>query len=469
MPWEVQISSDKMTVRLDLSRIKPEEYIQTNDIKAALEQKKIPWSESIQERVQKIIDNRQDPDPNDLKPVLMLAHPPVNGEDGRFEWSPSCDPHKEDRFLEQQDQVGRSSFYDRSSVILVAQDEIIGILHPPTQGESGTDVFGEPVEARPGSEYKIEPGKNVKLQPDGQTFIALCDGEPKLQGKKLLVEPVITIKSDVDFSTGNIEYAGDILINGDVKDLFEVKAGGDINVGGTIEAAAVECEGNLTVRRGISGKEKGHICVKKNLTAKYLSNVTVWVRGDALIQSEIVNVELNAKGKVVLDKGGISGGQIIAAGNVETPVIGSPAGVRTIVKTAVDPFLQQKIQEYEETREQLSSTISQLMPRAKALLASSGGQSSDTLRKIAEDIQRCKEQIKEIDCRCEKISTEIAKNCNGIIIVHKMMYPGVVLFIGDVMHLVNHEITGPLEVVVERQQGGVQALGFRSGTETAAK
>jgi uncharacterized protein (DUF342 family) len=469
MPWQLQISSDKMTVRLDMSRCKPDENIDSDDIKTALEQKQIPWSTLIEERVREIIENLKNPDLNDPKPVLIQATPPIHGEDARFEWSKSCDPDRVSVFCDRQDQTGRASFYDRSSVILVAQDEIIGILHPPTKGEAGKDVFGDPVESRPGAEYKIEAGKNVRLQSDGQTFIALCDGEPKLQGKKLMVEPVISIKSDVDFSTGNIDYRGDVHVNGDVKDLFEVKAGGNIYVGGTIEAANIECGGNLIVRRGIAGKEKGSIVVKKNLTAKYLSNVTVWVQGDALIKSEIVNVELNSKGKVVLERGGISGGQIIAAGDVESPVIGSPAGVRTVVKAAVDPFLQKKIREYEETRVQLLATISKLMPKAKALLESSGGNPSDPLKEIAENIQRCKEQIEEIDKDCETLTAEMAKNRTGKIIVHKMIYPGAILFIGDSLQMVHHEITGPLEVVPNRTKEKIGTLDFRSPAEAITK
>jgi len=469
MPWQLQISLDKMTVRLDMSRFKSDETIHNDDIKAALEQKKIPWSLPVQERVREILESRQNPDLSDPKPILIQATPPIDGENGRFEWSESCDPAKQYSFCEHQDQAGRASFYDRSSVILVAKDEIIGMLHPPTDGEPGKDVFGDALEAKSGTECKVEPGKNVELQADGKTFIAKCDGEPKLIGTKIIVEPVLNIKSDVDFSTGNIEYSGDININGDIKDLFEVKAGGNIDVGGMIEAATIECEGNLTIRRGISGKEKGYVTVKKNLTAKYLSNVMVWVQGDASIQSEIVNTELNAKGKVVLERGGINGGQITAAGNVESPVIGSPAGVRTIVKAAVDPFLQKKFREYEETRVQLSSTISKLMPKAKVLLEASGGNPSDQLKEMAENIQRCKEQIEEIDCQCEKLTAEMTENCTGKIIVHKMIYPGAVLFIGDSMHSVNHEITGPLEVVANRQQGAVQALNFRSYAENAAK
>ncbi len=469
MPWQLQISSDKMTVQLDMSRFQSDENIHDEDIKAALEQKNIPWTTSVQERVQEIIENLQNPDLNDHKPVLIQATPPIDGENGRFEWSGSCDPDKVGAFCEQQDQAGRASFYDRSGVTLIAKDDIIGTLHPPTEGEPGKDVFGDSVEPKPGAEYKVEPGKNVELQPDGQTFIALCDGEPKLQGKKLLVEPVITVKSDVDFSTGNINYGGDVHINGDIKDLFEVKAGGDIHVGGTIEAATIECQGNLTIRRGISGKEKGFITVKKNLIAKYLSNVTVWVRGDALIQSEIVNTELNSKGKIVLERGGISGGQIVAAGNVESPVIGSPAGVRTVVKAAVDPFLQKKMQEYEETRAQLSSTISKLMPKAKAMLQSSGGQPSEQLKTLAQEIQLQKEQIEEIDKECEKIAAEMAENCTGKIIVKKMMYPGAILFIANAMQIVNHEITGPLEVVPNRAKGKIGTLDFRSPAEAVAK
>jgi uncharacterized protein len=463
MPWQLLISSDKMNVRLDLSRFLPtNESIQISEIQAALVQKQIPWSQPMEERAQKILTTITNSDSNEAKPILLEGIRPIDGENGRFEWSESCDPEKQYSFCDEQDEIGRASFYDRSNVTLVAKDEIIGTLHPPTEGEPGKDVFGDSLEPKPGAEYKVEPGKNVEFQSDGQTFVAQCDGELKLQGTKLQVEPVITIKSDVDFSTGNIEYGGDVHINGDIKDLFEVTVGGNIDVGGTIEAAQIQCGGNLTVRRGISGKEKGHITVKKNLTAKYLSNVAVWVQGDAAIQSEIVNAELNVKGKILLERGGISGGHITAAGDIEAPVIGSPASVRTIVQAAVDPFLQQKIQELEELRVQLSTEITKLMPKAKAMLQSSGGKPGEQLKKLAQEIQRQKKQVEEIDKECEKLAAEMAENCTGIIIVKKLIYPGTILYIGETMQMIDHEITGPLQVVVYRNQGAMDTLEFRS-------
>ena len=416
----------------------------------------------MEEQVQKVITTITKDNSEETKPILLEGIRPSKGENGRFEWSEAFDPEHQYSFCDEQDEKGRASFYDRSSVTLVAKDEIIGILHPPTEGQPGQDIFGNGIESKPGADYKIEPGKNVELQADGRTFIATCSGEPKLQGNILLVEPVITIKSNVDFSTGNIEYNGDVHVNGDIKDLFEVHAGGNIDVGGTIEAAQVHCAGNLTVRRGISGKEKGTITVRKNLSAKYLSNVTVWIQGDAAIQSEIVNTELNVKGKILLERGGISGGHITAAGDIKAPVIGSPAGVRTIVKAAVDPFLQQKLQELEALRVELSDEMTKLMPKAKAMLKSSGGKPCDRLKILAEEIQTQRDRIEEIDSQCEILSAEMAKICTGIIIVKKRIYPGTVLYVGETMQMIDHEITGPLEVVIHRNKGAMDTLEFRS-------
>ena len=340
MPWQIEISSDNTIVYINLKRLTSDDNLKYEDIISALQDKEIPVPPEVENRIHEILEQFAGPGEHDNRPVLIRSSLPIDGEDGYFEWSDKCDPDKHKTLVEESEDVDCANFYGRSSLIIAKKDDQIGVLHPATSGEPGQDLFGKSITPQAGTEFKVEPGKNVKLLADGCTFVALCDGEPKLENGTLSVDPTLTVKSDVDFATGNISFSGDVNIKGDIKDLFEVRTGGDCNVEGTVEAAQIECAGSLTVKQGISGKEKGLVKVQKNLSCKYLSNVTVWVQGDTTIDSEIVNTDLNCRGKVVLQRGAIHGGQVCAAGNIETPVIGSPVGVRTIVRAAVDPFLE---------------------------------------------------------------------------------------------------------------------------------
>ncbi|MCP4709070.1 MAG: DUF342 domain-containing protein [Planctomycetes bacterium] len=469
MPWQIDINSNKTIVRLDLKKFTASEGIGYGELIETLQKKQIPLNPTAENHIRELLEQLDQIIESDLQPILIESKGPADGQDGRFEWSDEFDPEKE--CSEDQDQEAQkgTDFYSLSSLIIAKKDDTLGILHSATEGESGEDVFERDVPPKAGVPFKLEPGANVKLLGDGKTFIAECDGEPKIEGGKLKVEPMLTINSDVDFETGNIAFSGDVLIKGDVKDLFCVQTGGNLNVEGTIEAAQIECQGALAVKRGISGKEKGSIEVKKDLAAKYLSNVQVWVEGNIEIESEIVNTNLNCRGNIKLQRGAIHGGQVSAAGNIEAPNIGSPAGVRTIVRSGVDPFLEEQIKEQNQLKIPLVEQINEIMPNAKAILAVSGGRPNDELKKMADQIQQCKLKIEDIDKKHQHLTQEMEKNCTGAIIVHKTLYPGVILYVKDKMQVVEHEMTGPLEVVINHNEAETNALSFQAATPEKVK
>ena len=465
MAWEIKIALDSMTASLDLKKFEPDETISFEEIAAALQEKKVQLDSQAEEKVRDVVSLIGNGEYTGQM-ALVEGCAAVHGKAGYFEWSEKCDP---DRQGVAEDDVpsGRASFYERSSLIVVDEGEEIGKLHPATTGEDGKDVFGQSLSAKPGENAKMQAGKNVALQDDGMSFIAQCAGELKLEGQTLSIDPVLTIKSNVDFATGNINYSGDVVVRGDVKDLFEVEVGGDLTIEGTVEAATVQCGGSLTVKRGVTGKEKGNLKVQKDLTSKYLSNVTVWVEGDVQVDSEIVNTNLNCRGKVILQRGAVHGGQVTAAGNIEAPVIGSPAGVRTIIRAALDPFLDRQLQELKKSREELAQKIAVLMPKAKALLNACGGRPNADLQKLAQEIRLHNDQMSELDAKRQQLNQELAKTSNGTVTAHKIIYPGVVIRIGTLMQIVEHEMTGPVEAAIQQLEGEPATLTFRAPTQAA--
>ena len=469
MPWQIEINSDNTVVFLNLTRLDSQDNLNGAKIISALQDKNIPLPPETENRIHEILAQLSGTDRREDRPVLIRAAGAIDGENGRFEWSQKCNPEKIEVLHEEPEPSHSANFYQRSRLIIINKGDQIGVLHPPTAGKPGQDVFGQPITPQPGTDFKVEPGKNVQLIPDGRTFVAQCDGEPKLENGTLNIDPTLTVRSDVDFATGNVAFSGDVNIKGDIKDLFEVRTGGNLLVEGMVEAAQIECAGSLNVKRGISGKEKGSIRVHKDLSAKYLSNVTVWVQGDTIIDSEIVNTDLNCSGKILLQRGAIHGGRVCAAGNIETPVIGSPAGVRTIVRAAVDPFLERRIKELNLARAEFSDRINTLMPKAKAMLAAYPGRPNPDLKKMADEIKKSKQQIEQLELKRTQLQQEMSQKCNGTIIVHKMIYPGVILYVADIMQAVEREMSGPLQVMINRAEGQFQTLTFRAPAETTVK
>ncbi|MBN1845286.1 MAG: DUF342 domain-containing protein [Sedimentisphaerales bacterium] len=468
MTLRIRVSSGKLSASLDLSSLAdgPVEY---GAIEKALAEKKVSIGPEQESQIRHWIDAYRTSGPPGDQPPLLTGTPPAHGQDGRFEWSAQCDPKNNQQFLDQQDQSGRASFYGRSSLVLVKKGDILGTLHPPTQGVAGKDVYGAAIEPRPGKDCPLKPGKGAAFLPDGKTLAAEIDGELKYNGRMLWVEPVLSIASDVDFSTGNVDYPGDVFIRGDVKDLFEVHSGADIVVAGTIEAAQVECSGSLCVMRGISGKEKGFIVVDKDLSAKYLSNVRVWVRGDTRIQSEIVNTELHCGGQVILERGALNGGEVTAAGSITAPSLGSLAGVRTIVKAGVDPYLLSQFQQKQQTRTELTALVNRLLPQAKVLLRQGNGRVSNELSRITQEIQEAKNELEAIEREHEELEQKLKQVSDRSIVIRKRIYPGCILYIGQAVEAIDREIEGPVEIRARRDRNGAVTLRFQSLSAVASR
>ncbi|MBN2210508.1 MAG: DUF342 domain-containing protein [Sedimentisphaerales bacterium] len=461
MAWRIHINPDETEVILDLEQYKPENALDSNDLIVALGDKHVEVNEQVKQRIQDILPLLENPELPERRFTLAKATPPKAGQEGFFEWADHLDPEKRHKITEESSTADRASFYSCSGLALVKAGETIGVLHPAVQGQPGKNVLGEEIPPEEIEEFTLEAGDNVECQADGVTFNAKCEGEVHLEGGKLFVSQVLNIETDVDFETGNIQFNGDINIKGSIKDLFEVKSGHDINVEGVIEGARVICGGSLSIKRGIAGKDKAVIEVKNTLTAKYVSNASVWVEGDVNVDSEIVHADVNVRGAITLAKGAVHGGRVTAAGNIELPVLGSNSNVPTLARAAINPFVERELNHLNQEKDALTKKISQLMPKAKILLQSCRGKPNEELKKIAAEIEAAKKRLTAIDQRMEAFEEENKKTCKGVIIVHKVIYPGVRVEIGPAVGLVKHEMSGPLKAVAVRS-GGAYTVDFRS-------
>lgn len=111
---------------------------------------------------------------------------------------------------------------------------------PPTESKDGMNVTGNVVKAKPGKPAVMKAGKNTEFQEEHQAIFATGSGQVSLISKQIQVLPVYEVKKSVSMETGNIDFNGSIVINGDVPTGFSLKARGDITIQGTVEAATLE-------------------------------------------------------------------------------------------------------------------------------------------------------------------------------------------------------------------------------------
>lgn len=299
-------------------------------------------------------------------------------------------------------EFGQVDYTALNLICNVEEGQEICRLIRPTEGEPGRTVLDQEVPAKSGKSVSLPQGRNTDISEDGDALVASIPGHVEFTGRSFQVKPVLDIDGNVDFSTGNIKFVGDVTIKGDVLSGFSVKAMGNIYVGGVVEAGStVEAGGDLTVVKGILGDGTTVIRAGRCIFTKYIENATIFVREN--LQTDcIVNGRIYCDNEVQVrsGRGSIIGGRVWAAERVSASAIGAKSEVKTSValggmpcatleKDLVCKKLTALTAELEKLDAQLDSPAkTSLMGKVRMKISVS----ENRLRQLEEELGSAKEQ-----------------------------------------------------------------------------
>jgi len=137
---------------------------------------------------------------------------------------------------------------DHTITPTVEVGEVLAIKTAPAiPGEDGITVTGEVIKAKEGKDIPFMTGDGAVLLDNGTKVIAASAGRPVYKNGYISVVSSLVISRDVDVTTGNLNFDGDIIIKGNIADNLKVNSGGDITVYGNIYHADVYAKGNIRV------------------------------------------------------------------------------------------------------------------------------------------------------------------------------------------------------------------------------
>ncbi len=267
--------------------------------------------------------------------VLAQGVAPTEGQDASIEYYFNTNPNLKPKLNED----GSVDFFSLSAISVVKAGDKLATLTPEVPGKPGFNVVGDVLPPRDVKKLTLKYGRNIEISEDEKTISTTVNGHASLVEGKVFVSDVYEV-SDVDTSTGNIEYAGNVCVLGNVKTGFSVKAEGDVEVRGVVENAIVEATGNVTIARGMNGMSKGTIIAGGNVVSKFIENANVtaggYVHSEAILHSNVIaKCEVTVTGK----KGFITGGVVRTPSTVSAKIIGSTMGVTTEIEVGTDPKL----------------------------------------------------------------------------------------------------------------------------------
>jgi uncharacterized protein (DUF342 family) len=149
-----------------------------------------------------------------------------------------------------EDDKGTVDFKSIGFVASVEKGFILAIKKPGNDGEDGIDIYDNKVKRKMGKRIKINIGAGCVIQ-DENIVISEKNGKPSFLSNKFSVVDVHEISSDVNITTGNIKFRGDVVIHGDIKEGMLVESGNNVSVLRNMENSKINAKGNVTVLQNV--------------------------------------------------------------------------------------------------------------------------------------------------------------------------------------------------------------------------
>ena len=331
----------------------------------------------------------------------------------------------------------------------VNEGELLAEIIPGEKGTAGKTVYGDDIFPEDIQEINLSVGNNVEIKEDGKQAYSMCDGQAALRAGKIYVDNVYIVQSDIDVSTGNIAFNGDVLINGTVRTGFSVKAKGNIEINGAVEGAEIKAGKSIMIRSGIQGMKKAYIVAGEDLTSKFIESAVVVVGGFINSSSILYSDVTGDKGVFVKGKKAIIvGGIIRALGHIECDKAGSIMGSNTVLQVGYPENFQDildnlvhEISIAEEKKDEILQVIKYYKKNYN----------KDTMTKEEKiKIKKVIQKSKEINCELDqkrrafnrmKVLRTREDLSSDMIIVSGQTFPGVKLEINGVSRYIREGMT----------------------------
>ncbi len=346
--------------------------------------------EDVERRIADVLEGFE-PGPMPFEAVIAEGRPPRHGADMHVRWEPGLVPKSVLTALpdvgDEHDAAegaadagddgegggegdGSVDHYAGGDLRTVEVGEAVGRIRRPTDGVPGRTVTGEELPARDGRDMTLELDEATLEIAEGGVVRARAAGRVAVDAVRAWIDPVLEISNDVDFSTGNVDFGGALLIRGGVKDRFTVRCTGDTSIGGLIESATLLIGGDLYCHSGMAAKERGMLVVDGDCEVSYLNQARGRIRGTLTCRRELIESELVVGGDLLVDRGAIVGGTSVVTGRVRASVFGSGAGAPTRLVLGEVPLETRAVRRLREMARELEREIASEDARIESLAAS---------------------------------------------------------------------------------------------------
>lgn len=175
-----------------------------------------------------------------------------------------------------------------------------------------------------------------KKTPD--ILYAAVSGAVIYEDGKIVVNSSLTLPSDIDFHTGNLDFIGKLTIGGSVRTGFNIN-GRSVTVQGQIEGARVEALETVNCRGGIKGGKTAFIEAGHSIKTSFCEFGTLKAGKDVLVKGALMHSEVYAGSRLAVG-GRLTGGIYFSHDQIYVgEQLGGGLGTDTSLVLGYDPKL----------------------------------------------------------------------------------------------------------------------------------
>lgn len=364
-----------------------------------------------------------------------------DGRDGYFEYH--FNPKPETRPIILPD--GSVDYNVLGKMELVNKGQLLVTYHAVVPAVVGRDVQGNIMESYEGKDLPPLQCKRCELDEKGCQYYASTEGNVTLEGRCLTVTPIYAIDGNLDAATGDVDFHGDVLVQGNVFAGVTLKTTGSITVNGHVETAHLYAGKDVILKNGMQGSGNGVIRAGRNVMARFLEQTQVYA-GNEVNTGAILNCEVESGQSVVIagNRGTIIGGSVTAVEQITAASIGNRAGVTTQLVIGLDCEFKEKMgeidrltDEYEGNRKDAENTLDRISYQLKSQPAT-----PELNQQKAEQMRRkihYQLKVKEIAAKREQLIDINRRSADGKIVVSGTSNVGCVIIINGVREVLHSE------------------------------
>lgn len=366
---------------------------------------------------------------------------PVPGMDGSIKYHFEM----EKPLLPKLKKDGTVDYRELDSINTVNIGDVLAEIIPPTEGEEGISVSGDIIPFIKGKTPKFRYGNNITLSLNGLLLKSAINGLVEFKGGKINVSEVLMVEN-IDNSIGNINFVGNVIVNGDILNGFSLVSGSSVEVKGAVEGGYIECEGDVLIRQGIQGYNRLSINTKGNLSTKFIENADVNV-GENITSEAIMHSNVSSKSNILVlgKKGLIVGGVCRSKYEIRAKMIGSTMATTTILEVGIDPDIKLSHDDLESKLKLSKQNLDKINQSLKVLEVLKKSDKLDSRKlELYNNLLKASftlgNDIIGLEADMNNINKQMENLSRGQIKVADTIYPGVKIIIGNSFMYIRDEM-----------------------------